>query len=225
MIRVAIIAPEETRLHLAGLLEASGRFELVAAPLSGEGGRANGMHNGKAARRGLWNESDRAPEVVVVDADSLGADLVGIVEYSLPSTTALLLADHLTPLQLRRALRAGFRGILARNCTVEELAAAVNAASLGLHVFADVYASAALPASPERIPGARGEALDEPLTRRESEVLALLAGGATNRQIAARLGVSLHTVKFHVSSILAKLGAESRTEAVAAGIRRGFVLI
>jgi DNA-binding NarL/FixJ family response regulator len=67
--------------------------------------------------------------------------------------------------------------------------------------------------------------LAEPLTPRESEVLQMLASGFANKTIAARLKISEHTVKFHVASILGKLGAGSRTEAVSLGIRRGLVLL
>jgi len=65
----------------------------------------------------------------------------------------------------------------------------------------------------------------EPLTRREREVLQMLASGLANKEIAARLAISDHTVKFHVASILGKLGASTRTEAVSVGIRRGLVLL
>src|ERR1700674_681358 len=67
--------------------------------------------------------------------------------------------------------------------------------------------------------------LAESLTRRELEVLQMLAAGLSNKEIAARLSISEHTVKFHVASILGKLGAGSRTEAVSLGIRRGLVLL
>jgi len=67
--------------------------------------------------------------------------------------------------------------------------------------------------------------LAEELTPRESEVLQMLANGLANKEIAARLSISEHTVKFHVASILGKLGAGSRTEAVSLGIRRGIVLL
>jgi DNA-binding NarL/FixJ family response regulator len=67
--------------------------------------------------------------------------------------------------------------------------------------------------------------LAEALTPRESEVLQMLASGLANKEIAARLTISEHTVKFHVASILGKLGAGSRTEAVSLGIRRGLVLL
>ena len=71
----------------------------------------------------------------------------------------------------------------------------------------------------------RGESprLVEPLTRREHEVLVLLADGLRNREIAARLAVSEHTVKFHLASIFGKLGASSRTEAVSRALRLGLI--
>jgi DNA-binding NarL/FixJ family response regulator len=69
------------------------------------------------------------------------------------------------------------------------------------------------------------EYLNDPLTTRETEVLALLAGGAGNKEIAEQLRISEHTAKFHVSSILSKLGATTRTEAVSRGYRLGLILI
>jgi DNA-binding NarL/FixJ family response regulator len=65
----------------------------------------------------------------------------------------------------------------------------------------------------------------EPLTPREIDVLSLLAEGAGNKEIAARLHISEHTVKFHVSSILGKLGAATRTEAVTRGYKEGLILM
>jgi DNA-binding NarL/FixJ family response regulator len=65
----------------------------------------------------------------------------------------------------------------------------------------------------------------EPLTAREREVLVLLSRGLTNREIAARLGISAHTAKFHVSSVFGKLGAGSRAEAVSQGMRDGLIPI
>jgi DNA-binding NarL/FixJ family response regulator len=63
------------------------------------------------------------------------------------------------------------------------------------------------------------------LTPREIEVLRMLAEGLGNREMASRLGISDHTVKFHISSILDKLGASTRTEAVTMGIRMGIILL
>jgi DNA-binding CsgD family transcriptional regulator len=65
----------------------------------------------------------------------------------------------------------------------------------------------------------------QPLTPREIEVLGMLAEGLGNKTIARRLGISEHTVKFHVGSILAKLDASSRTEAVTLGARRGLIML
>jgi DNA-binding CsgD family transcriptional regulator len=65
----------------------------------------------------------------------------------------------------------------------------------------------------------------EALTPREREVLELLAGGLSNKEIAARLGISEHTAKFHVASVLAKLGAANRADAVRRGVRRGLVSV
>ena len=70
---------------------------------------------------------------------------------------------------------------------------------------------------------ARDSQLPEPLTPRETEVLDLLADGLGNKEIAARLNISEHTIKFHIRSILGKLGASSRTEAVSRGLRSGLI--
>jgi DNA-binding NarL/FixJ family response regulator len=67
--------------------------------------------------------------------------------------------------------------------------------------------------------------LYEALTPRELEVLEVLAEGLSNKSIASRLGITEHTVKFHVSSIFAKLGAENRTDAVRRGVRRGLITL
>jgi len=70
-----------------------------------------------------------------------------------------------------------------------------------------------------------GDDLEEPLTHRELEVMQHLAAGRSNRDIASSLGITEHTIKFHVNSILAKLGAESRTEAVVRAARLGIIVI
>jgi DNA-binding NarL/FixJ family response regulator len=76
------------------------------------------------------------------------------------------------------------------------------------------------PKGPRR---SNGEALEEPLTPRETDVLELLAEGLANKPIAARLGISDQTLKFHVASICGKLGAANRTDAVRRAVRRGLV--
>jgi DNA-binding NarL/FixJ family response regulator len=121
----------------------------------------------------------------------------------------------------RERTGVGF-GMLSRDATRDEIVGALVAAAAGLVALAP----RALSRFGDRTTS--GEALDmpaEPLTPREREVLAHLARGATNRTIAARLGISEHTVKFHIGSILAKLGASTRTEAVSRGLQLGMVML
>jgi DNA-binding NarL/FixJ family response regulator len=106
-------------------------------------------------------------------------------------------------------------GILPIDSSVEELTAAIYALSQGLIVGA-----------PRLLFGPESEAVERgPLTERELEVLGLLSRGLANKQIAMELGISEHTVKFHVSSIYAKLNVTNRTEAVRAGLRGGWIAL
>lgn len=117
------------------------------------------------------------------------------------------------------AVRHGVRAMLPREASQEAILAAIEAAANDLALVD--------PREMEGWLGQAGAALEgesgPELTTRELEVLRMLADGAANKVIAWKLGVSEHTVKFHVASILAKLGAGSRTEAVAMGMRRGLV--
>lgn len=117
------------------------------------------------------------------------------------------------------ALAAGARGLLFRDARPERLVAALRATAQGLLVL-----DAGLADSVLRIGTAASPPLVEPLTPRELEVLQLLAQGLSNKAIAARLGISDHTAKFHVNSILGKLGVESRTEAIVHAARLGLVV-
>lgn len=107
---------------------------------------------------------------------------------------------------------------LPGDATPDELIVTLQALRLGLAV-----APAAALARSLR-PSQAAEPLAEPLTARESTVLQLLAEGLTNRQLAARLQLSEHTVKFHLSSIFGKLGVASRTEAIRAGTQQGLIV-
>jgi DNA-binding NarL/FixJ family response regulator len=104
-----------------------------------------------------------------------------------------------------------------------ELIATLRAVTSGLIVLHPSVVEALVPAA---VPTSGQVAeLAEPLTKREREVLQMLAAGLGNKEIAARLNISDHTAKFHVGSILGKLGAATRAEAVTLGIRRGLVLL
>jgi DNA-binding NarL/FixJ family response regulator len=126
------------------------------------------------------------------------------------------------PEQAAAALAAGARGVLARDVDHAALAAALIALARGLSVL-DESTRARL--WPEAAADAEPALANEQLTARELEVVQLLAAGLSNKAIARRLDISEHTAKFHVNSILAKLGAGSRTEAVVAAARRGLVIL
>jgi two-component system, NarL family, response regulator YdfI len=167
-------------------------------------------------------------EVDIVLVDAAGEPLEGVLDSLAASQLAseaaiVILSDHTDPRGLAEALRAGVRAVLPSDSSPDQLVAAIEAASAGLVVMHPVEVEAMFPAAQ---PASRPLAeLSEPLTPRESEVLQMLASGLPNKEIAARLTISEHTVKFHVASILGKLGAGSRTEAVSLGIRRGLVLL
>jgi two-component system nitrate/nitrite response regulator NarL len=114
----------------------------------------------------------------------------------------------------------GVRGLLLRDADAENLVAALLAVVQGLAVLDPALATTVLPTR-DQLPGPPVEEL----TPRESEVLQLLAEGLPNKTIAYRLGISEHTVKFHVNAILGKLGAQSRTEAVVRATRLGLILL
>jgi NarL family two-component system response regulator YdfI len=138
----------------------------------------------------------------------------------------VLLAELPDPQTTARALRLGARAVLPADLARSQLLAALQAVSRGLVV--------AMPVEVETVVAAfrtaasqtnEVEELLEPLTPREHEVLRMLALGLANKEIAVRLNISEHTVKFHVAAILGKLAASSRTEAVALGIRHGLILL
>jgi len=109
--------------------------------------------------------------------------------------------------------------VLPARATSDELASTLRAVQSGLLVL---HADALGPA---RVAEAPAPAAHTSLTAREREILELIAEGAANRGIASRLAISRHTVKFHVASILAKLGARTRTEAVTLALRAGLLAV
>jgi DNA-binding NarL/FixJ family response regulator len=173
---------------------------------------------------GQW--MDLQADVILVEASGEQFEMVmdALAASQLASEAAIVvLTDHREPKLLAETLRAGVRAVLPSDIAPEQLVAALEAAAAGLIVVHPAEVDLMFPV----VEGASrqlGE-LAEPLSPRESEVLQMLASGFANKTIAARLKISEHTVKFHVASILGKLGASSRTEAVSLGIRRGLVLL
>ena len=156
---------------------------------------------------------DLPADVVVWD---LGTDLLDAREQIARIGHVDLPILALGPVSLSgEALAAGVAGYLQRETVGARLRAALEAVALGVQVTERA-------AAPET--GARGPELED-LTAREMEVLQLLAEGLPNKEIARRLGISDHTVKFHVTTVLGKLGARTRTEAVTRAIRQGVIAV
>jgi NarL family two-component system response regulator YdfI len=166
------------------------------------------------------------PDVVLADLDRPDPQFLSALSaWSQTGSAAPVIAliDNPDPGWVSRALRTGIRAILPRDAPVDEILSAIRAACAGL-VLLDPEVTQELARHVQAENRDSAPVLDE-LTHREIEVLRMLAQGLGNKQMAARLGISEHTVKFHVSSILAKLGASSRTEAVTLGIRTGLILL
>jgi DNA-binding NarL/FixJ family response regulator len=170
--------------------------------------------------------SDAAPDVVLIDSsgESFEPLMESITISGLASdVNVVILGDGMTPATSADALRAGIRAALPADISPQQLLAALEAVASGLVVLHPAMANGRAPARP--VSRTVLDELAESLTAREREVLQMLAAGLSNKEIAARLNISDHTAKFHVASILGKLGAASRTEAVSLAIRRGLVLL
>jgi NarL family two-component system response regulator YdfI len=169
---------------------------------------------------------DVEPDVVLVEtAADAHEELLNVLEDAeiAREYAVIVLSEQPRADWLSKALRAGVRAVLPREVTPEQLRAALEAAAAGLVVVHSSEVNDVLPAPAALSPPARE--LPEPLTPREREVLQMISAGLGNKEIAGRLSISEHTVKFHAASILGKLGASSRTEAVSIGIRHGLVLL
>jgi DNA-binding NarL/FixJ family response regulator len=183
-------------------------------------------------------------DVIVLAEEELLEDLQrSVAEGSTPALVVLSSNNIRLPVLLNALSPQGW-GIVQPDASTAQLQIAVMAAAQGLRVIPNMYdaqpTNHAMRAG-KREPGNReGRPYifedfeqdnidvvlpDETLTAREREVLELLSRGLPNKLIARRLQISEHTVKFHVSSIYAKLGASSRTDAVSRGVRRGFITL
>ncbi len=167
------------------------------------------------------DEASEAAVWVLEAPDQPALDALTAQRYTdHPRATVVLTDDAGLTAQLAQA---GLRGwaCLGRDADAGELDLAVRAAEAGL-VLMDLPTAAAAVAPLRAAPAASGA---DALTRRELEVLQLLAEGLPNKGIARALGITENTAKFHVASVCAKLGASGRTEAVALAARRGLILL
>jgi DNA-binding NarL/FixJ family response regulator len=114
-------------------------------------------------------------------------------------------------------------GALSSNATSDEIAAAIRAVGEGLWVGSPSLARNLIRASSRGREFSGGDSLVEPLTLREQEVLQLISQGLANKQVALTLGLSEHTIKFHLSALYAKMNVSSRTEAIKRGIELGLI--
>jgi DNA-binding NarL/FixJ family response regulator len=211
MTRVFIAAaPLRARRELIALLEDAPDVEVVGTASSVE------------AAAEEWEELD---VLLIRDSGESTDELFDSLEDNglARQTPILLLLEQATQNKMSRAIRLGIRGVLPSDVASAQLLSAVSAVAKGLLVLQP--AEQALAAASTQSRNGETAELFEPLTAREKEVLQMLAGGLGNKQIAARLKISEHTAKFHVASILGKLGASSRTEAVSLGLRGGLILL
>ncbi len=200
MIRVTIVSPNHAlRVGLREMLGSHANINVVGEATS------------------LENVNENETEVIVL------ASVSSVSLQNMKKNFAILfLTDDID--SVRSLLNSSVRtwGVLSAEATAEELAAGVLAVGEGLWVGAPGLVAELMRFSRS------GESLSEdsliePLTAREKEVLQLMAQGLANKQIAHSLGISEHTVKFHLSSLYAKLGVSSRTEAVRRGIELGLI--
>lgn len=209
MIRLSIVGPSlAVRAGLRALLESEQEFEVE--------GEAPTLDDPEALPLDLdvlvllAEAADRSSlELALVDAEvTPGVLLVGEESEAVRGLAGLPLRGW---------------GLLSLEASAEEFGAAVRALSQGLIVGSPALLDRLL--APRLVVGDDGGEPIEALTDRELEVLNLLAEGLANKQIAAELSISEHTVKFHVSSIYGKLGATNRAEAVRLGARNGLIVL
>jgi NarL family two-component system response regulator LiaR len=194
------------RSGLSAFLSVADDFELV-------GEAENGIQALKMC-------ADAQPDVVLMDLMMPGMDGVAATRAILerfPDVRVIALTSFPQDQLVQEVLQAGALSYLLKNVGIDELARAIRAARAGQSTLAPEAAQALIRrATQPKAPG-------HDLSPREREVLALMVQGLNNPDIAERLIVGRSTVKFHVSSILGKLGVQSRTEAVALAVQHGLV--
>jgi len=159
-------------------------------------------------------------DVIVIDSDRI----LDLLQEPMSDAAIVLLTAVSDARSISRLLRNRFRAILSRDSDPDDIISAILAAHDGLVLLSAPAAESLAAVYDDRALEVE-TGLSEEITSRETDVLRLVAEGLVNKDIATRLGISEHTVKFHISSILDKLGASTRTEAVALGIRRGLIPI
>ena len=166
--------------------------------------------------------ADRQPDVILLDLEMPGMDGVEVLrrlQAEQPDVRAIVFTAFDSDERIVSALQAGAKGYLLKGVPRNELFEAIRVVHRGGSLLQPVVASKLL--AHMRKPAAAP--LPEPLTEREREVLGLLAQGKANKEIAAALVITERTVKFHISSIMGKLGAGNRTEVVSLAVQQGLI--
>ena len=189
------------REGIGALLENHSDMELVAEASNG--------------REALEQFRKHRPDITLMDLqmpEMSGIDAMSAIRAECPDARIIVLTTHAGDVQVSRALKAGARAYLLKGLLRMELLDTIRAVHAGQkRLSSEVAAEIA------------EHATDEVLSTREIEVLRLVAGGNANKEVAARLSLTEETVKSHLRSILAKLGANDRTHAVAIGLKRGII--
>ena len=212
-IRVLLVDDHElVRQGIAAMLNSSGDVQVV-------GEAKTGREALEVARRQL-------PDVVLMDVrmpDMDGLEATRKLKEERPRTAVVMLTMHDNPAYLRDAVRAGAAGYLLKDVSKDELADAIRQVATGGAFIESQMLKGMLsemkPSAPVAGPGGAAKSL----TKREREILGLVAEGMSNREIAEKLVLSPETVKSHVAAILEKLNVSDRTQAAIYAVRNGLV--
>lgn len=213
MIRVCIVEDETlVREGIRSLLRLDAGIEVVAEARDG--------------REGLQRIREAAPDVVLLDLrmpGGSGLDLLRVLGEDPASPPCLVLTTFDDGELVLDAVRAGARGYLLKDVSLEQLTGAIRALAEGGTRIQPVATDRILRGLARAKPGFESLETPDPLTARELEVLRLMAGGYSNREIAGALASAEGTIKNHVSSVLSKLGVRDRTRAVLKAFEAGLI--
>lgn len=206
MIRIVVVDDHPVvREGLVASLEDDPEFQVVGAAGSAE--------------EALSLVTAQRPDIILLDLELPGLnglEAIPALAAAYPASRILILTAYDTDERVLGAIRAGAKGYLLKGASLDEIARAIRAVHAGESYLEPRIATKVLAElGPRKRPAG--------LSHREREVLRLVAGGRSNKQIAHELSITERTVKFHVTSILNKLGAENRAQAVAVAARRGLL--